>query len=346
MTSSSWLKKDPREVLGVGKNAGADEIRYAYRNLARQNHPDTNNDTGTEERLKEINEAYNLLSGSKNHEGVTSSASTYSTASVKEESPGHSQDWQQRRPNEATNSNYGQAEELVIPEPDFGLLFALRKAFQSQKPFHWSVKYPENHKFKWLEKYVVGKEIHPRTKDEEVRIWANIGDFSKRGFSYNSSFQITNPSWHTLRHKRKGRNSVPIMSFSDISWLIDEDDLAKPEKFRGEILIPKGIQTYLDSLKTLAKDSADEVNIDSKEFWLKRRGLLAEINGKFKYLTQQSPNLSENIKRYDIKDLIELRSKVEGNLKLPEDRWQYEEGYLTPFKIETEFELGGTEFRK
>lgn len=55
-------KKDFYEVLGVGKNAGADELKRAYRQKARKHHPDVDKSTGAEEKFKEINEAYQVLS--------------------------------------------------------------------------------------------------------------------------------------------------------------------------------------------------------------------------------------------------------------------------------------------
>ena len=55
--------KDPYQTLGVTKKASEDEIKKAYRKLARQYHPDKNaGDKQAEERFKEIQEAYSILS--------------------------------------------------------------------------------------------------------------------------------------------------------------------------------------------------------------------------------------------------------------------------------------------
>ena len=54
--------QDHYEILGVSRNASADDIKSAYRKLSKQFHPDVNKDPNAEEKFKQINEAYSVLS--------------------------------------------------------------------------------------------------------------------------------------------------------------------------------------------------------------------------------------------------------------------------------------------
>jgi curved DNA-binding protein len=56
------VARDYYEVLGVSRDAGADEIQRAFRTLARRYHPDVNKDPAADDRFKEVNEAYHVLS--------------------------------------------------------------------------------------------------------------------------------------------------------------------------------------------------------------------------------------------------------------------------------------------
>jgi curved DNA-binding protein len=56
------MAKSLYETLEINENASDSEIKKAYRKLARQYHPDVNKDSGAEEKFKEINAAYEILS--------------------------------------------------------------------------------------------------------------------------------------------------------------------------------------------------------------------------------------------------------------------------------------------
>ncbi len=57
----SVASEDYYEALGVPRDASAEDIRRAYRSLARRYHPDVNKEPGAEDRFKEISEAYEVL---------------------------------------------------------------------------------------------------------------------------------------------------------------------------------------------------------------------------------------------------------------------------------------------
>jgi curved DNA-binding protein len=56
------VARDYYDALGISRDATADQIQQAFRTLARKYHPDVNKDPGAEDRFKEINEAYHVLS--------------------------------------------------------------------------------------------------------------------------------------------------------------------------------------------------------------------------------------------------------------------------------------------
>ena len=71
---------DYYKVLGVDKKASQEDIKKAYRKLARQYHPDTNKDAGAEERFKEISEAYDVARRTRRSARSTTAAARSSAA--------------------------------------------------------------------------------------------------------------------------------------------------------------------------------------------------------------------------------------------------------------------------
>ena len=69
---------DPYKVLGVSRDATDDEIKKVYRELARKYHPDNYTDTNlaelAEEKMKEINEAYDQIQTERSGKGSSSSS--------------------------------------------------------------------------------------------------------------------------------------------------------------------------------------------------------------------------------------------------------------------------------
>jgi molecular chaperone DnaJ len=84
LSTKDFLEKDYYKALGVSKGASAEEIKKSYRKLARKYHPDANKgDSASEERFKEISEAYNVLSDTKRRAEYDEARSLFGTGGAR-----------------------------------------------------------------------------------------------------------------------------------------------------------------------------------------------------------------------------------------------------------------------
>ena len=115
--------KDYYDVLGVGRNASQDEIRRAYRRLARKYHPDVNpNDSQAEEHFKEINEAYEVLRDEEKRDKYDTLGANWEQYQRQGGQPGGF-DWSQwfsGRPRGGGSGGYNYTTERVNTEDLFG----------------------------------------------------------------------------------------------------------------------------------------------------------------------------------------------------------------------------------
>lgn len=97
------MASDPYKTLGVNRGASQDEIRKAYRELAKKYHPDNFTDVHAkelaEEKMAEINLAYDAISNGNSQQGSSSSSSSYQGWSGNSQGQNPFEQWFQQNQN-------------------------------------------------------------------------------------------------------------------------------------------------------------------------------------------------------------------------------------------------------
>lgn len=89
MSTKDWIEKDYYKILGVSKSASKDEVRKAFRKIARENHPDQNpGDKAAEARFKEASEANSVLSNDDKRKEYDEARSLFGSGGVRFGRPG------------------------------------------------------------------------------------------------------------------------------------------------------------------------------------------------------------------------------------------------------------------
>ena len=174
--------KDPYSVLGVSQNASDEEIKKAYRELARKYHPDNyqNNPLAdlAEEKMKEINEAYDTITKQRSGGYRQSAGSNYSGGYQQSYSSGSSNATYRRVRTLINAGDLGTAERLLLEVP--------------QKDAEWyflsgSLAYRKGWLDEAMQNYTIACQMEPGNMEYRqalaVMQRGNMGGYRPAGYS-------------------------------------------------------------------------------------------------------------------------------------------------------------------
>lgn len=177
--------KDYYNVLGLSRSASPDEIRKAYRKLAMQYHPDRNpGDKQAEERFKDINEAYQVLSDPQKRARYDQLGSAYSNWQQRGGTPGDF-DWSQWSSSQpgGTRVEYGDLNDLFgqgIFSEFFQSIFGGMGGAQTSTRARSAPAYQQPVTISLQEAYAgTTRSLNTRGRRVEVRIPAGVKTNSK-----------------------------------------------------------------------------------------------------------------------------------------------------------------------
>ena len=180
--------KDYYKILGVERKASADDIRSAYRKLAMKYHPDKNpGDKKAEDKFKDINEAYQVLSDDQKRARYDQLGSAYSNFRTSGGRPGDFRwdDWFQQQQQQGTGQR-GSADDVFGGGATFSDFFrtifgeAVRSQQRGQQMQHQESGYQQDLSITFQEAYEgTMRQLQTNTRKLQVRIPAGVKTGSK-----------------------------------------------------------------------------------------------------------------------------------------------------------------------
>ncbi len=339
-------KKDYYKILGVSRGASDEEVRSAFRKLARQYHPDVNKDPSAEEKFKDLSEAWDILSNTKkrreydlkgtparesdvfytNREGKTKVrpdvfSEMMGTLFRGSEGFFGGGDFGFYGAGDAfaANTVFGTAQpvrskkvsEIYIAQNDLGLIAGLIKAYKSGTDGKWKVKPSEADDRRWLPQYLyLIKKI-----GGEVGVMRVLSDWRYEGNrSKDFVMKDSKEPW------KEGKERFGANTFFGEIYLMGK----RRDDFYDEALspIPMGYGDYLNAVKSYAKKTVEGRTNFGDE--------LTEISG-FSKVSHRNARVEGSslwqdekdyqwIRKYKVEDLPRLLTHAEGRVVLVEGR--------------------------
>ena len=247
--------KDYYKVLGVERKASTDDIRKAYRKLAVQYHPDKNpGDKKSEEKFKEINEAYQVLSDDQKRARYDQLGSAYSNFRTSGGRPGDFQwdDWFQQQG--AGQRSYGNAEDVFGGAGGFSDFFrsifgeAVRSSARNQAAQQQQQGYQQDVEISFQEAYEgTTRQLQSSDRKLQVRIPAGVKTGSKvrvagagpEGLDLYLVVKVTDEN----RFERDGQDLTTTSALSIFTLILGGETEVETPTGKVKLSIPAGTQT-------------------------------------------------------------------------------------------------------
>jgi curved DNA-binding protein len=246
--------KDYYKILGVDRKASADDIRKAYRKLAMQHHPDKNpGDKKSEDKFKDINEAYQVLSDDQKRARYDQLGSAYSNFRTSGGRPSDFQwdDWFQQN---AGQRGYGNADDAFGGAGGFSDFFkaifgeAMRNSARNQAAQQRQMQgYQQEVEISFQEAYEgTTRQLQTNGRKLQVRIPAGVKTGSKvrvagagpEGLDLYLVVNVTDEN----RFERDGQDLYTTSALSVFTLILGGDTDVETPTGKVKLSIPAGTQ--------------------------------------------------------------------------------------------------------